>query len=516
MLLALAWVEGAAVMALELIAGQLLSPSFGDSLTTWMWILICTMSGLALGYFTGVTFVSSNSRRAHACWALLAGLIYAAAIPDWFTPLLTRLLDLPIATAVPLAALSIFLVPMWLFGLVPGFLVSASGNDPGGTQPNIPGRIFAFSTCGGIVSAFLVGLVLIPTLGVTAVLRLLALVLGVLPCTALLIERRYLGVVLAVLVGFAVLPASSKLPVGDDAVSILDFQEGLMGQLMVADEKQPGQEQYRYLYVNRTAQTKTKPGGQYLVREQFPYVQTMASVLGAVPHNSRVLLLGLGGGALVKLIRSLGFNLTVVEIDPRIVSVARKFFDLPPDVQIELGDARRYLRLTKDMFDVIVYDVYRGEFLPAHVLTLEALEELKSKLAPGGMVVINVIGTDAGEFGAVTQSVMKTLRAADWRCNIIAPTTQMNSIIIADRGDRSYATRVNESAILDGFPIAQSLFMPESKMEEGQRRSSDIPVLTDDLPVIDQLNRGIVEATRKWYIQTAVKPHVKRDVPLYR
>jgi hypothetical protein len=306
------------------------------------------------------------------------------------------------------------------------------------------------------------------------------------------------------------------MPAGDEAISILDFQEGLMGQLMVADEKQPGEGSYRYLYVNRTAQTKTKLGGEYLIREQFPYVQTIASILGTVPRNSRVLLLGLGGGTVVKLMRSIGLDPTVVEIDPRIISVARKFFNLPSDVRVELGDARRYLRLTQGMFDVIAYDVYRGEFLPAHVLTLEALGELKSKLAPGGMLVMNVIGTDSGDFGAVTQAIVKTLRAAGWRCNIIAPTTQMNTIIIADRGDHSYDTRVNDSEILDGFPLAQSLFIPESKMQEDQRSSSEIPVLTDDLPVVDQLNKAIVAATRKWYIETAVKPHVERDVPLYR
>lgn len=516
MLLALAFVEGAAVMAIELMAGQLLSPSFGDSLTTWMWVLICTMVGLTLGYYVGAFLGGGVVRQIHACWALLVGLVYAAAIPIWYTPLLTHLLNLPIAVATPLAATSIFLVPMGLFGLVPGFLVSAAESERHAEHPSMAGTIFAFSTCGGIVSAFLVGLVLVPALGVSQVLRCMALILGLLPGATLILAHRYRAVLITSIAVIVILLASRKSPSDHSEVAILDFQEGLMGQLMVADEKEPGQPQYRYLYVNRTAQTRIKPGEPYVVREQFSYVQSIAPLLGTVPRNSKVLLLGLGGGALVKLIQSMGFDLTVVEIDPRIISVAKRFFDLPAELRVELGDARRYLRLTDRTFDVIVFDVYRGEFLPAHVLTLEALRDLETKLSPGGMVLINVIGADTGPFGAVTQSVVKTLRVAGWRCNVIGPKTQMNTIIIADKGDHSYGMRINDSPSIDGFPLAETLFTPVARMEEAQRQNSAIPVLTDDRPVIDRLNQKVVASTRQWYIQTAVKRHLKGEIPLFR
>lgn len=515
-LLLLAFVEGTAVMALEIVAGQLLSPSFGDSLTTWMWVLICTMLGLAVGYFAGACCRASPLRTLHACWALLVGLLYVAAIPLWFGALLSYLFELPIGASVPLAAGSIFLVPMTAFGLVPGFLVSAAANSRVARQSATAGTIFACSTCGGIIAAFAVGLLLIPEIGVTRVMQLIAVVLGAVPGVVLMRDQRYRGVVASAIVLILLISLVRKHPVNTDATAILDFQEGLMGQIMVADEQGPAQDKYRYLYVNRTAQTRIKPGAEFRLREQFAYVQSLASVLSTAPRQSKVLLLGLGGGAIVRLLHSMGFDLTVVEIDPRIPEVARKFFEIPEGISVELADARRYLRYTERTFDVIIVDVYRGEFLPPHVLTLEALRDAQAKLAPNGMILVNVIGTPSGQYGAVSQAVLKTFRAAGWSYHVIGPRGQMNTLIVADKGARAYSARENDSPMIDGFPMASGLFMDPSRVDAELATSSSIPILTDDLPAIEKLNRETVAVTREWYIKSTVQRHLQNQIPLFR
>jgi predicted membrane-bound spermidine synthase len=515
-LLVLAVVEGAAVMALELVAGQLLAPSFGDSLTTWMWILICTMLGLALGYFAGACCAASPLRILHACWAVLVGLVYVATIPLWYGSLLSYLFELPIGAAVPLAAVSIFLVPMAVFGLVPGFLVSASSDSAARTGSARAGTIFACSTCGGILAAFLVGLFLIPTFGVTRVVQLSSVLLGMIPSVVLILEGRYRGVVVSMIALVLSIAVAPKRPATTGDVSILDFQEGLLGQLVVADERGPTKDTYRYLYVNRIAQTRIKPGVEFRLREQFPYVQSLASVMSSAPRRSKVLLLGLGGGSLVRLLHGMGFDLTVVEIDPRMASVAKDFFELPEGVSVELADARRFLRYAQGTFDIIIVDVYRGEFLPPHVLTLEALQDFKAKLTPNGMVVVNIIGTESGEYGSVSQAILKTFDAAGWRCNVIAPRGQMNTLIVADRGGRTYGTRENDSSLVDGFPLAGGLFMDPQLVKSQLDKSSSIPILTDDLPVIEKLNRETVAITRQWYIKSTVMRHLQNEIALFR
>jgi SAM-dependent methyltransferase len=51
-------------------------------------------------------------------------------------------------------------------------------------------------------------------------------------------------------------------------------------------------------------------------------------------------------------------------------------------------DARDYLRRSDEKFDVIYLDTYAGENTPWHMLTLEAMQDIKSRLNPGGRVLI--------------------------------------------------------------------------------------------------------------------------------
>ena len=52
-LLILAFVEGAAVMAVELLGAKMSAVYFGNSLYVWTSVLMVTISGLAIGYFIG-------------------------------------------------------------------------------------------------------------------------------------------------------------------------------------------------------------------------------------------------------------------------------------------------------------------------------------------------------------------------------------------------------------------------------------------------------------------------------
>ena len=54
------------------------------------------------------------------------------------------------------------------------------------------------------------------------------------------------------------------------------------------------------------------------------------------------------------------------------------------------GDGRVFLNRTKDRYDLILLDAYRGGFVPFHLLTKEFYELVKQRLAPGGAVASNV------------------------------------------------------------------------------------------------------------------------------
>ncbi len=126
------------------------------------------------------------------------------------------------------------------------------------------------------------------------------------------------------------------------------------------------------------------------------------------PRRDRVLILGLGGGSVARVVRALASKarITAVEIDARVVRAARRWFDLDGlRVEVVRGDARRYLERTRRRFDVILDDVFVGnrrtirkpDWLPDPGLALAA-----DRLRPGGILVSNAIDEAA--------SVARTMR----------------------------------------------------------------------------------------------------------
>src|SRR5512134_2559785 len=81
----------------------------------------------------------------------------------------------------------------------------------------------------------------------------------------------------------------------------------------------------------------------------------------APARRRSVLLLGLGGGSAARVIRALAPRARIVgvEIDPAVVSAARRWFDLDAlGVEVVTGDAARFLRATRARFDAVLEDVF--------------------------------------------------------------------------------------------------------------------------------------------------------------
>lgn len=119
----------------------------------------------------------------------------------------------------------------------------------------------------------------------------------------------------------------------------------------------------------------------------------------------RVLILGLGGGGMV---RFLGhhFPATVVEaveIDPAVVAVARSHFGIAegPAVRLHTADAFDFVAQTAETYDAIYLDAFLRapeasglEEKTRRLKTREFLGQLRDRLTPGGLVAFNLIAAD--------------------------------------------------------------------------------------------------------------------------
>src|SRR5262249_55624535 len=113
------------------------------------------------------------------------------------------------------------------------------------------------------------------------------------------------------------------------------------------------------------------------------------------PAETRnVLMLGLGGGTIsTYLARHMpDLAVGVVEIDPTVVAVAKKYFGLRESDKVRFldGDGRVFLNRHKETYDLILLDAFHGGYVPFHLLTKEFFTLVKQRLAPGGAAAFNV------------------------------------------------------------------------------------------------------------------------------
>ncbi|MEZ5871216.1 MAG: fused MFS/spermidine synthase [Nitratireductor sp.] len=111
---------------------------------------------------------------------------------------------------------------------------------------------------------------------------------------------------------------------------------------------------------------------------------------------SNVGIVGLGAGAML-CHRKPGESWTVFEIDPAVIAVAsdasifRYVSECGADTPMVLGDARLTLAdEPQGKFDYLLIDAFSSDSIPVHLLTVEALELYRSRLAPGGILAIHI------------------------------------------------------------------------------------------------------------------------------
>jgi spermidine synthase len=110
----------------------------------------------------------------------------------------------------------------------------------------------------------------------------------------------------------------------------------------------------------------------------------------------RVLLIGLGAGSLTKFIyRHFPLaRLTVVEINPEVVAVARQFFKLPEDpnrLHIVIGDGADFVMDTDKQYDLILVDGFDGQARPGMLNTQPFYEQCRARLNDSGVAAVNLL-----------------------------------------------------------------------------------------------------------------------------
>ena len=112
----------------------------------------------------------------------------------------------------------------------------------------------------------------------------------------------------------------------------------------------------------------------------------------------KVLLIGLGAASLTKFLYHNYplAKLTVVEIEPDVVSAARQFFKLPEDpkrLNIVIDDGAEFVINTDKHYDLILVDGFDSQARSGPLNTLPFYQNCRARLTCNGIIAINLLGS---------------------------------------------------------------------------------------------------------------------------
>lgn len=124
------------------------------------------------------------------------------------------------------------------------------------------------------------------------------------------------------------------------------------------------------------------------------YTQAMMLSLLLVSTLTRVLVLGLGGGGLVRALRRHcpDCRIEAVESREQVLDIAREFFFLPEDqiTSVVIADAAEYVAAGVQPNDLVLADLYLAQGMDARQTQREFLGDCRAGLSPGGLLVANL------------------------------------------------------------------------------------------------------------------------------
>lgn len=466
-------------MAIELAASRVLAPYAGTSLRVWTGMLGVVLASLSAGYWWGGRIAD---RRPDA--RLLSLLVFGAAVcvgitvvaKDRILSVLQARIEDPGMFAL-CASLALLTPANVALGMVSPLAARLTIRDTESAGTAV-GTLYALSALGSIAGTFLAGFVLIPALGCARLLLATSAALGALSL-AISFSRRAGARAAALLV---LLAAGRAVPGGVRAGVIFD-----------ADTP------YNRIWVCRDSHEET--GRPMLTLSTDPYGQESAVYLDGddlvfdymkffrlaerfAPGFERALMIGGAAYAYPRefLRRYPGARIDVVEIDPMLTEISRRYFGLgnDPRMTIAHADGRTFLNRDGARYDVIIVDAFKdANCIPFELTTIEAVRRMRARLTDGGVVLVNIIGAVEGDDGRFSRAEYATYAE-------LFPRVMLFPV---DEPDDGRAVQNIVLAAADRCPSAGA-----ADEEMGRflghlwkgKVPRDVPVLTDDLAPVER------------------------------
>ena len=409
---------GASVMILEMVGSRVLAPYLGTSIIVWTSLIGLILGSLSLGYWYGGRLADKNPSWQTFATLILFSAILITLIALIKEPLLAHIqkniLDIRVGSF--FATLILFCPPSVLLGMVSPYAVKLKIKNLE-TSATTVGSLYAISTVGSIVGTFAAGFVLISYLGNTNILFLLSTILLITSIIAdpkNFFKTRVALVVLVIILAFwrghqlRVDALSQGLVDVDTRYSRIRIEDGIYkpnGRPMRGIVTDP--------YVIQSARYLDTDDDNDVIFEYTKFYR-LAGHFVDNPNSGLVI-----GGAGYTAPRSFlashpEAKVDVVEIDPKMTELARKYFSLKDDPRLKIfhEDARTYLARSDKKYDVIFMDAFQSVYsVPYQLTTAEAIESMHERLNSDGIVLANIISSIEGSKGKFIRAEYATYKS---------------------------------------------------------------------------------------------------------
>jgi len=413
-ILILAFLEGAAVMVIELTAARLMTPYFGQTVFVWTNIIGIILAAVAVGNYFGGWLADRSRSLVPLFMLLMASGFFCLFIPHIIPHIAAFFLGdgLHLNEAFPLlirgsfaTALLLFAPPVLLAGACLPFLVKAASAVAQGIG-RASGSVYGCSTLGSIAGTFISTYVFIEALGSKRTFYLSGLVLLVVSLGGFLVvhfskKRSFTVLVLLLMLAlgtFLGFPSPSFRSTED-----ILFETESRYQYICVRKADDDPDMIR-LCLNEDLDSfhsiyspnEILTGGQY-----YDYYCLLPCLAG-MKNPSDVCILGLAAGTTARQFAHFfssnpDLQIDGVEIDKVTLEAGREFMDLAaaehclklyPDL-----DGRIFLKSTDRIYDTIIIDAYAKQvYIPFQLTTREFFQTVYNHLHEGGIMGMNVNG----------------------------------------------------------------------------------------------------------------------------
>ena len=249
--------------------------------------------------------------------------------------------------------------------------------------------------------------------------------------------------------------------------------------------------QFRTLYLNglrHSQMDKDDPNALTLQYTKYFHFGTVFN-----PDIEKVLFVGGGGFSGPKSFLSIypEVLVDVVEIDPDVIDVAKKYFEVQenPRLRIFNDDGRNFLLNNDEKYDLIILDAYANDYVPYHLLTVEYFQLLNNKLNPDGIIISNIVGSLVGD-------TSNSLRAGYKTMDYVFPTPYVFTTLENNIGSvqniifviTKTETQYDKNYLLKSIEGNSILNIDDlNNFYEKGINVEDVPLLTDEFAPVENL-----------------------------